>query len=238
MEGDLSQVYEQIPTSLHSKLKVCLPEDVGGKLALHVSSDRSIRKFIPMVSTRILNEENRNIPRICCSLSLSEAISGHSTTDKEFEDNNAFEGVFQVYAFDYECIVKPSSQLVPDAHRTGEYWLIAHSKETQEYVPRKVARFFYESITKYRLNKSVGYVLYLEVTEDVEFWITPKQSVGKGYYRIAAKSEHHITPRKVFVQKPMSITSVDKMTAEEFRTVKDTYTLKMESLGPRGTFNW
>lgn len=238
MEITSKDVLDRMPPVVQKKVVVLTPSETGLPLALHISDNLDIRKFVPRISTRGITDEDRSIPRISVSLSLSEAIAGHQSTDDIFKYNNDSDGTFQVYGFDYEHIVRPTAALVGDAHKTKEYWLTSYSKDTMEYIPKKIAKFFYSTITIHRLEHKTIYEFYIAVPGNTELWITPKLKVTGGYHRIVGTSTRSVTRRNIVATMPMVIDEHDVITKATYDEAKQANVFSMESIGPMSTFNW
>ena len=86
------KVYDALPKRLHNKVEVFSASEIGQKYLYHISTKPNIRRFIPEVSRRTMNIEDRSIPRISTSAHLTGAFSASQIIETEFEQaENALE---------------------------------------------------------------------------------------------------------------------------------------------------
>lgn len=111
--------------------------------AYHVSMDAKVKNFTPMIGDRQGDTEDRTIPRVCCSLSIHKAISGHAAVayDSVRTWNKGKVPIFSIYEFGFNEYLKPNEKLVFDASVTDEIWIVPHSPETTYFKAPVVGEF-------------------------------------------------------------------------------------------------
>lgn len=159
-----------------STVEIVEPTDQYPRM-YHISDSDQIRKFTPMISSRIRDGEDNTVPRVCVSRNVFECILGYNTLQEVYTvEPQAIEGFkngFYIYKFDYQYALKlKSNKLVPDARDTNEHWLVTYSTDTSEYQAKIVGKIFLNSVETTICNKlpnATQWLLYLEVEEPLEF---------------------------------------------------------------------
>lgn len=126
------RILARVPSTLRKSVKVVTPESLGRSMLYHISDNKNIRKFEPVVSRRQLGTEDRRVPRISTSATLMGCIAGHAATEFMFTDED-FDGVFKIYGLEFQAALKPTAKLVADGPQTGEHWLITYDDESEVY---------------------------------------------------------------------------------------------------------
>lgn len=211
---------------------------MDGQLAIHISDNPNIKKFIPRISDRGLQNEDARVPRVSVSMSVVDAIAGHSATEKMFSESQWFNGMFSIYAIDYEMIIKPRKSLVPDTHYTNEYWLTSYSPDTLEYPAKLAGKFFYETIVIHRMNKKKIYTFYMLVNEDDKIMLDDETSMKAGAYRITATMDNGMNQDNYRPNVPMVIDDIETITKTEFLDKKTSNVFSMETIGYSASLNW
>lgn len=141
---DFERALELIPDSIAKGLKVVKPEDLEGGALYHISTNTKIAKFVPCISKRTMDGEDRSVPRICVSPTITGCMLAYGAIYSDFyawdnkknkDTNNA---LWQIYDIPFKLAIRPAKKLLPDQRDTGEHWLITYNRETREYVPRKI----------------------------------------------------------------------------------------------------
>lgn len=234
--GKLSKkdVLNQIPVTARDHVEVVTLEDEKIPMLLHVSDNKSISKFTPSVSKRTMNIEDRTVARVSVSDTLGGCLAGHSSThvlsmDGFYSSGKEFDGLWQVYGFIPEYFVKPKTKLVPDAKQSGEYWLVAYSKDTIDYKPVKVATFFYNSITLKRASAYVEVEMYVTVNGNQQLKLDDTHTLTSGKWVVIGYMEMNTTKRWGAYD-TLVVKSVAKATKENFDVAKrDSLTLKSDT---------
>lgn len=156
----------------------------------HISMNNDIKRFVPKVSNRTCNKEDRSVPRISTSTSLVGCFNGYQSmlSDMEGRKVKNFNGLFTVYNLPFQYAIKPSYKLLPDVEVTDEYWLISWKRETYGIEPDKVAEFTIPKIeTVYGSDgKDTTYHIYINVKTD-KLYIDHEKCLDRGYYHLIFK---------------------------------------------------
>lgn len=133
------------PASIRNGLKI-----VDIPCAYHISTDPTIKSFMPMVGTRQLPTENRTIPRVCCAASLADAVRGHAAVAGQATNRwrTGQSGTFYIYQFPFRQYIAPSRAVVPDVDVTKELWVVPNDPVTASFKARIVGEFFVQSVSE------------------------------------------------------------------------------------------
>lgn len=187
------QYLETIPDQVVKNTKVITPEVAGIDYMLHMSTNTNIRKFIPRIGDRQMQEEDRTIPRICTAPHILGCLIGYNKSSRDFgkkadgKTDDGWAGGWKIYAFDFDYCLRPNKQMVPDARISDEHWLVTHNADTVEYVPRTAGKMFMRRIVL--TARSHDYPqedieCYLEVIQEQGILFTKDRLLKPGYYRI------------------------------------------------------
>lgn len=180
---------------------VSIMEPVPGEIPIlyHISKNTDIPVFIPQVSSRTANKEDKSIPRVCTAYTLWGCIKGYAAVVFEFgqRDDKSFKGGYQIYGLPYELCVRPSKKLLPDVDHTEERWLVGYDKEHLEIKPHKLGKFFVRTIATTRMGESriLDVTLFMEVLPEYgDLRVHSKLSIPPGYWKLEVlglRSEWH-----------------------------------------------
>lgn len=197
---------------------------------LHISKDWKIKEFIPAISRRQADLEDRTIPRICAADTLLGAMIGYNAVSYEFwyqgeldkdQAKNYYRGGYYIYGIGYDACLCPNKKLVYDASESGETWLVNYKKNTAIYTADKLGKFFVKSISRTETNGKVLMEcdIYLEVFpgkdgKDIKIKITDTQTVQTGYYLLKGSIPERV---KNYKGKPYQIMPVPKKTYTDIK---------------------
>lgn len=198
----LKSFLETKPEEMVSQLKIVTKDDLLNGVLFHVSKNAKLEKFVPYVSQRTLDDEDRVFPRVSTSPTLAGCLMGYQSDLSDFHRHSSgrslegtpvkFRSGWYVYELPFDVAVRPSKELVPDADRSDEHWLLPFDKEHAEYHGKLAARFFYEAVT-YLPDKEetiVSLVIYAVVEENpVPF--NDKVTLTKGFWRMKVVGLHN-----------------------------------------------
>lgn len=187
----MKRFLENTHRSISSKVKIITPDQLDAPCYLHISVNPSIRKFIPFVSRRTMEDENITLPRISVSTTIIGCIHGYASAFYDFIDlstvndsdnkdnhNRSYKGGYYIYAFEPVISLKPTRQLVDDVLFTDEHWLVAFDKDHLEYKASVVGKLFiYEMI----LQPHTGKIIRNNIRGDAEFYIETNREINLGY---------------------------------------------------------
>lgn len=97
---------------------------------LHISTAR-IRMFSPRIPLSAMSDEDKTVPRVCCSVDLARCIASarHILRTDEVPRQ-----IF-IYGFDERSVVQPSVELSQEPVRAGEVWIVPHRMGNWELKP-------------------------------------------------------------------------------------------------------
>lgn len=227
------KVYGAIPSRLHKKIEVLSADELGRDFLYHLSSDSNIRKFIPQVSNRTMNIEDRSIPRVSTSAHLAGAMSAAQFVEWDFQDSrDDFDGRFTVYGIEFEYALKPDRSLLPDRNQTDEYWLISYDRQSEEYKPRKLAEFSVLSLRNFFKAEKWELDIVIQIN-DAPFYLRPKGRSGyyeldRGHYRLTLRTGW-VYFKEMAVPKIFEIIEQNKISKSEYEKLRQDY-LSLEQL--------
>lgn len=103
---------------------------------LHIS-DRKISVFTPRIPYSVYRDEDKTVPRICCSVDLERCLRGVRRYFTPAETATAVPR-FYLYGFDERDVVQPSIELSAEPYRANEVWIVPHRLSNWEIKPSMV----------------------------------------------------------------------------------------------------
>lgn len=193
-----------IPDNQRKELSVVTPDQLQQSHLLHMSRDNGLQNFTPAISARVLNGENRSIPRICTAPTLVGCVLGHASDISDYTGRNdgssvdqkkaiPFKGGWILYGFEFDVALRPSRRLVEDVERTDEHWLVSYDDETVKYKPVKLAKFFYQSVSFVATGSvpRTDVEMLVEVLTDIPVRFDRKTTLGKGCWKVKCQGFHN-----------------------------------------------
>lgn len=186
----MEQALALLPDNVKKELSVVSSAELGTDKLLHISTDPKIKQFVPNITKRTANNENRSVPRISTAPSLLGCLIGYCAAALDFSQGDHHPdwlGGWYIYGIPFELALKPSPKLLHDQRNSDEHWLITYSETTRSYAPTKLGKFFYRSVisqarTGKRPFKEV--VMLVEVATDHPVLFAGKVQLTKGYWEI------------------------------------------------------
>ena len=121
---------------------------------LHGSINDNIKVFTPRLAERYAKgQEDRTVDRVHVSETLvgcimgMDELTGYLQYNTGEEEAEVFKGGWYIYAIPYKYALQPNVNLVHDAGRSNEVWLVPYSKETKEYKGEIIAKVFLETMS-------------------------------------------------------------------------------------------
>lgn len=179
-------------------VEIVTPDDHDGyPYMLHVSKNTNIKEFIPMIGDRQGDKEDRTTPKVCVAPAVYSALIGYGLLFDENirpnlvkQDTSHFKGGYVVYAFEYDCALRPNKKIIPYADMSDEHWLVAYNDDTSTYKGKQIAKFFVNSITVNKADSvkmfavNINVEMYIEVTDSkYGLMFTNGTVLKKGFYR-------------------------------------------------------
>lgn len=184
-------------------VEIVTPDELGQQQLLHISTNTNIKSFVPIIGTKQALSEDRTVPRVCTAPTLLGCMIGHAAVEWITHDNapgekldgTKYKGGFVIYGIPFEYSLKPNNKLVYDSSVTDEHWLVSYSKETAQYLPTKLGKFFIRSITYIARGDKPPvseWVFYVEVSAEEGIHFSKNIFMEKGYYRIEGPTTGHV----------------------------------------------
>lgn len=196
---------------------------------LHISRDKTIKEFVPVVSPRTLKNEDRSIPRVCTAPHLFGCFVGYSSTYSDFHnepEKKIWHGGYYIYALPFTLAIEPSKKLLPDVKDSDERWLIGYDDTHRAIKPTIVGKCFIHALHMVGTGdtRRTDFTIYLEFKESElstglcldEISFDSDHSLKKGYYRIQVSD--NVSP-VVWNKESISITQIPKAEYERAKTV-------------------
>ena len=148
---DYERMVRLFPPTTANKLTV-VPAGVIGDQLFHISISDKIKKFVPVISHRTGNKENRSVPRVSTAPTLLGCFIGYVASRSDFiwgapDSGKAYRQGWYVYRIPFEFALRPTSHLLYDQENSDEHWLVTASEDTREYKTEIVAKCFYSKLT-------------------------------------------------------------------------------------------
>ncbi|AWN09107.1 hypothetical protein MLDJOKPK_00194 [Salmonella phage SPAsTU] len=141
---------------------------------LHLSKCK-IPTFCPRIPLSVATDEDKTVPRICCSLDLERCIKGarHNFSAIEIPTR------LFLYGFHERAVAQPSVNLTQEPNRAGEVWIVPHRMSNWDIKPIYLGEM--------RLSELRGeghiFVYHLGFGEDVRLSNSQLLKGGK-FYRL------------------------------------------------------
>lgn len=187
----------------------------GSNPVYHISCDKNIKEFVPMVSNRTMGKEDRSVPRVSVAPSVIDCLNGYSKTLWDFLNGEikrgAYHGGYYIYELPVKVTVIPSKKLVPDAGFTREQWVLGYNDETTRIVPNRIGKFFIHSLmqTANGIHKETEYLVYFNLDTAVQ--ISQGEVTPEGCWKMSFKGANDLFYKKLTVQ---------SITKSEFNSIK------------------
>ena len=223
----LKSFLETKPEEMVSQLKIVTGDQLPNGKLYHMSKNAKLERFIPYVSPRTLEEEDRIFPRVSTAPTLAGCLMGYQSDLSDFHRHSSgrslegspikFRSGWYVYELDADVAVRPEEKLLPDVERTDEHWLLPFDKEHSEYRGKLAARFFYEAVT-YLPDKDdtiVTLMMYVSVESETPVPFNDKVTLEKGFWRIKVVGLHNAPDWKSIPE-----VSPERITQMEYDSIK------------------
>jgi hypothetical protein len=222
----LEKWLEHAAEKVQRNVEVVTPVDLEQDYLLHMSTNTSIRKFVPLIGRRQAVSEDRTVPRITVAPTILGCFIGYAQAHGDFQHLNAdgtkedegYKGGWKIYSFPFEAALQPNTKLVYDAKSSGELWLTSYSPETVEYIPHTAGKMFFRSMRLIGRSGAKPYTemeLYIEVAKEGGLRFSKNHYLDKGYWKIEGPYQQHVaswTDDKHF--------HVTEITREEYLSAK------------------
>lgn len=202
-EDELRAYFARLPKDVASELTPVRAAKLPHPYLLHISRDNKIEKFVPSVTKRSLEGEDRTVARISTAPSLAGCIMGYASDIHDFMNRPTtrsgdgsrkvkFAGGWSIYGIPFEYALVPTKKLLPDVRRTEERWLVNYSQRFVEYPAMLLGKFFYESVTHVAGKEGTDTILSMvvEVLTDDPVIFDNKHVLTKGFWKLTIAGLH------------------------------------------------
>lgn len=202
-EDQLRAWYARLPREVASELTPVRASKLPYPYLLHISRDNKIEKFVPSVTNRSLNGEDRSVPRVSTATTLAGCIIGYASDLHDFMTRPttrsgdgtrkvSFAGGWTIYGVPFEFAVVPSKKLLPDVRRTEERWLVNYSDQWIQYPAIKLGKFFYQTVSYVAGKDGPDTVveMIVEVLTDDPIVFDDKHILTKGCWKLVISGMH------------------------------------------------
>lgn len=141
---------------------------------LHLSKCK-IPTFSPRIPLSCAPDEDKTVPRICCSVDLERAIKGarHNFSAIEIPTR------LYLYGFDERDVAQPSVNLTQEPNRAGEVWIVPHRMSNWDIKPIYLGEMRLSELR----NGGHVFVYHLSFGQDVRLSTSQLLKAGE-FYRL------------------------------------------------------
>jgi hypothetical protein len=216
---ELEKWLEAVPDKVTRNTTIVTPKDLKQSYLFHISKNTTIKTFIPSVSARGADSENRQITRIHTSDSLMGCMIGYGAIESDFHTiSEGYKGGYKIYALPFGAALKPNARLVYDAKHSEEYWLVTYNKDTVEYKPVNAGKLFIGTLTYNSRNSAIPHchaIIYVDVLLEEGIKFDNKNYLPKGQWKLEGDAPSFSS----LMQKGSY--KVEKMLKEDYLKVKE-----------------
>lgn len=150
---------------------------------LHIS-DKKIPVFTPRIPHSVYSDEDKTVPRICCSVDLEKCLRGvrRYFVPSPYED---MRHRYYLHAFDERDVVQPSVELSSEPFRANEVWIVPHRLSNWEIKPTVIGELRLVRLA----DNGYKHTLAVALHEDVRLNSNQLLKAGKFYEITVAISE-------------------------------------------------
>lgn len=186
----------------------------------HISKDGKIPAFIPFVTRRSIQEEDRSVPRVCVSENLWDCFAGYAAVVEDFDTSpDGFLGGYYIYSLPFKQAIIPKTDVLPDVEETNERWIVGYDEEHLEIKPTIIGKVFVRTISNTRNGRKINrqLTLYLEVFKDVDrLRVHENLPLTEGFYKLVVDG---VVDRKSWNRSAEGV-SVSLIEEKEYSAVK------------------
>ena len=235
---DIEKYVELLPEKVKENVDIVDMADFGQDYFLHISPDKTVKVYTPMISRKQAHTEDRTTPRITCAPTLFGCIIGYCVAHIDmmnFEPTEKYKrGDFKqgwiINKIPAKLALKPTNRMVYDSSRSDEHWLVTYDKDTVYYKAETIGKLFIYSISF--VSRTDNYsqldlVLYVEINDTKGLRFSKNFELKKGYYKIEVEDYSNASS---CWDKDKNVT-VKEITKEEYKE-KKSYSAAMLSEKP------
>jgi hypothetical protein len=198
---NINDDYEQMKAyfELQSKhvqthAKIVDTDLVGQDYMLHIDRARP-KMFVPRMPKTGPEEANETTPRVTVCANLLGCYIGYNRGESDFElgssnevmKDEGYRGGYEICKIEFKHCLQPNDELICEASRSLEYWLVPYNQDTLEYSSVEVGKMFLTEIKHTAKTGKVPNVwvsFHIEVSDEKGFPFNANVYLNKGYYKI------------------------------------------------------
>lgn len=178
---------ESFRNGVGKNCKVVGPDQLGQEWLYHISTNHGIKKFIPQLTQRTAQKEDRSVPRVSVAPTIFGCILGYQGDHYDWEwgrSEKKWRDGWYVYGFRNEVSVKPNVKVLYDADYTDERWLVPYKPEKWEYPAEIIGKYFYRSVREYQRNAKGEKTIevFFEVSKGASIRFSEDIMLTEGYW--------------------------------------------------------
>ena len=189
---DMDRYLSTLSKTIQKSIQVVSSDELNRTHLVHISTNTNIKAFVPMMSGRTMDKEDRGVARVCTAPELLSAMMGYgaafyeSTAPKlKKVDDPKWKNGYHIYGLPFQYALRADKKILPDANMTNEHWLVSYNKDTAEHKPVDLGIVFYGDITIKRgaeFTVDTDVELFIRVDHKDGLWFTPHQHLTKGFW--------------------------------------------------------
>lgn len=192
--------------------------ELGQRWLYHISLDPKIKQFVPSLTRRTAQKEDRTVPRISTAPTIIGCILGYQYDINEFLGNDVedgWKGGWYIYGFESEVSLLPKKKLLYDVSNSDERWLVPYKAEKWRYPAKIVGKFFYRSATAQNEGKYQKWSIEaaFEVIRGCEVRAFNSLTLTEGYWLLTFD-------RSIYNWKNGVAEHVKQLSSSEWRKIK------------------
>lgn len=188
---DIDKFLSLCSSKVQNNITVITSEELDKAYLLHISENSKLPDLVPRIGPRQASSEDKTVPRITTAPTIIGCMIGHVSSEQVFLYNHPtqdYKGGYYIYGFEFDVALRPSKELVYDANKSDEHWLVTYNEDTVKYKPVLLGKYFIQSITYEAKSGSnsvpTSAVLIFEITSDIGIDFNKKIRLTKGYWKI------------------------------------------------------
>lgn len=207
-----------LPDKVKKGVKVVTAAELGMDHLLHISTNGKIKEFIPFITQRSVDSEDRSVPRVCTAPTLLGCLIGYGIASDDFlnppESRDSYKGGWYIYGLPFEKAIKPAPSLLEDQRCGDEHWLVTYNTDTRVYAPVMIGKCFYKEITALGVSNDIPIrrvKMLVEIAADIPVKLGASITLTKGYWEIEG-DEPVLKSDSWKNDKAYTVTEIDKET--------------------------
>lgn len=173
------------------------PDTMGAPYSLHIDKNTPA-VFVPRMPTSAMDSENDSCPRVTVACTLLGCYIGYfrgeddiAKGSKRYEgDTDHYRGGYVISKLAFDYALKPNENMVPDALRSEELWLVPYDQKHSEYKPVVLGKAFVSFVGYSPVSGEkpiIDITMWVEVQATEGMLLTKKILLGAGYHKVSVQ---------------------------------------------------